>query len=150
MSDTLIALFNPGDSQVNVSLLVKIDQIFELTEVFLFNLSVSTEFSNINERLLIKPGANNIAEGKIVDSNGVYSIVTSIITFSYFLVLVNFTADSYRADVNANSVVVNVTAFGSYDTPFTVKVIPYGADLSVGGMLLILNIDHIANSTVLF
>ena len=70
MSDTLIAEFNPGDSQVNVSLPITMDHIFEPTEVLMFNLTVPDEFSNINGKLLIKSGLNNIV-GEIIDSNGV-------------------------------------------------------------------------------
>ena len=69
-SDTLIAVFNPGDSQVDVSMPVTMDQIFEPTETLQFSLTVPDEFSNINGRLLVIPILNNIAEGEIIDSNG--------------------------------------------------------------------------------
>ena len=36
----------------------------------------------------------------------------------------NFSTDSYRAEVNATNVVVRVMAFGSFDTPFLVEVVP--------------------------
>ena len=36
----------------------------------------------------------------------------------------NFSTDSYRAGVNATNVVMRVMAFGSFDTPFLVEVIP--------------------------
>ena len=70
MSDTLIAQFNPGDSLVNISMPVIMDHIFEPTEVLMFNLTVPDEFSNINGKLSIKSGLNNIV-GEIIDSNGV-------------------------------------------------------------------------------
>ena len=68
-SDTLIALFNPGDSQVDVLLPITMDFIPEPTETFLLNLAVPDDFRDINEHLLIKPGPNNVAEGEIIDSN---------------------------------------------------------------------------------
>ena len=74
-SGTLFAKFNPGDSQANVSISIIKDQIFEPTEVFMLNLTVSDNFSNINGRLCVKPGHKSVAEGEIIDSNGVYSIV---------------------------------------------------------------------------
>ena len=49
---------------------VTMDQIFELTETLQFSLTVPDEFSNMNGRLLIKPGSNNVAVGEILDSNG--------------------------------------------------------------------------------
>ena len=70
MSDTLIALFNPGDSQVNVSLPIIADQIFDPDERLRLTLTVPDEFSNLNGRLLIKPGSNDVAEGKIIESSG--------------------------------------------------------------------------------
>ena len=69
-SDALIAVFNPGDSRVSVSMPVMMDQIFELTETLQFILKVPDEFSNTNGYLLVFPGPNKIAEGKIIDSNG--------------------------------------------------------------------------------
>ena len=48
------------------------------------------------------------------------------------IVLVNFSADSYMAPVNDTPVVVRVMAFGSFDTPFLVEVIPDG-DIPEGG-----------------
>ena len=49
---------------------VIMDQIFESTESLQFSLTVPVEFSNMNGRLLIKPGSNNVAVGEILDSNG--------------------------------------------------------------------------------
>ena len=72
MSDTLIALFNPGDSQANVSLPITVDQIFKPTESLNLNLMVPDEFSDLNGRLLIKPGSNDVAIGEIIDSNSTY------------------------------------------------------------------------------
>ena len=69
-SDTLIAVFNPGDFQVSVSMPVMMDRIFELTETLQFSLTVPDAFSNINGDLLVFPGPNSIAEGEIIDSNG--------------------------------------------------------------------------------
>ena len=40
----------------------------------------------------------------------------------YLLVLVNFSADSYSADVDDNFLVVNITIFGSYDYRFHLEV----------------------------
>ena len=54
---------------MSVSIPITADQIFEPTENFGISLSVPDEFSNVNGRLLIKPGPNNIAEGEINDSN---------------------------------------------------------------------------------
>ena len=71
-SDTLIAMFNPGDSQVDVSMQVTVDQIFEPTEDLRFNQSIPDEFSNFGGRLLVLPASNNIAEGEIIDSNGMH------------------------------------------------------------------------------
>jgi len=45
------------------------NQTFEPTETLEFSLTVPDKFANINGRLLIKPGSNNIAEGEIIDSN---------------------------------------------------------------------------------
>ena len=45
------------------------DFIAELTETFLLNLTVPDDFSDINGRLLIKPGANDAAEGEIINSD---------------------------------------------------------------------------------
>ena len=36
----------------------------------------------------------------------------------------NFSTDSYRARVNDTRVIVRVMAFGSFDTPFLVEVVP--------------------------
>ena len=69
-SNTLTAVFNPGDSQAVVSMPVIMDQVFEPTETLQFSLTVPDEFSNINGRLLIKPGSNDMALGEIIDSNG--------------------------------------------------------------------------------
>ena len=41
-----------------------------------------------------------------------------------FPVLVNFTAVSYRAGVNATYIVVRVMVFGSFDIPFLVEIRP--------------------------
>ena len=60
---------------------------------------------------------------------------------SFYVVLVNFSADSYKANVNATSVNVYVTVFGSYDTKFCVQVIPNDTYVTQKGMLLITNID---------
>ena len=49
------------------------------------------------------------------------------------MVLVNLTADSYRADINATSVEISVMAFGSFDSQFIVEVVPDGTDLPEGG-----------------
>ena len=68
VSDTLTALFNPGDSRVDVSMPVIMDQISEPTENLRFNQTVPDEFSNVDGRLFIKQGPNNIAEGKIINS----------------------------------------------------------------------------------
>jgi len=54
---------------VSVSIPITVDQIFESTENFGISLSVPDEFSNVNGRLLIKPGPNNITKGEINDSN---------------------------------------------------------------------------------
>ena len=70
VSDTLVALFNPGDSQAVVSMPVIMDQEFEPTETLQFSLTVPDEFSNINGRLLIIPGSNDMVVGEIIDSNG--------------------------------------------------------------------------------
>ena len=78
VSDTLIALFNPGDSQVNVSMPVIMDHIFEPTEFLVFNMTVSDEFININRKPLIKSGLNNIAEGEIIDSNSMYNSMINL------------------------------------------------------------------------
>ena len=72
VSDTLTALFNPGDSQVNVSLPIIMDQIFEPTERLSLTLTVPDGFSDLNGKLLVKSGLNHIAEGEIIDSNGSY------------------------------------------------------------------------------
>jgi len=68
-SDTLITLFNPGDSQVNVSIPITADQIFEQIEIFWVSLTVPDEFSNFDGRLMIKLGSNDISEGEIINSN---------------------------------------------------------------------------------
>ena len=47
-----------------------------------------------------------------------------MICIPVILVLVNFSADSYIATVNANSVHIFVTAFGSFVSPFLVEVKP--------------------------
>ena len=55
---------------MDVSLPIIMDQILEPTESLNLSLTVPDEFSNLNGRLLIKPGPNDIAEGEIIDSNG--------------------------------------------------------------------------------
>ena len=45
------------------------DFIPEPTETFLLNITVPDDFSDINGRLLIKPGPNDVAEGEIINSN---------------------------------------------------------------------------------
>ena len=52
---------------------------------------------------------------------------------SLILVLVNFSTDSFTARVNSTSVIVRVMAFGSFDAPFLVQVVPNGVDLPEGG-----------------
>ena len=47
-------------------------------------------------------------------------------------VLVNFSADSYRANFNASSVIMRVMAFGSFASPFLVEVIPGMDDVPKG------------------
>ena len=59
--------------------------------------------------------------------------LTNMNTFHFTVVLVNFTADSYRADVNATSVSISVMAFGSFDSQFIVEVVPDRAHLPKGG-----------------
>ena len=54
-------------------------------------------------------------------------------SFHFTVVLVNFSADSYRAGVNATSVSIFVTAFGSFDSQFIVEVVPDGTDVPEGG-----------------
>ena len=49
---------------------VTIDQIFEPTETLRFNLNIPDEFSNPDGKLLVISVPDNIAEGKIIDSNG--------------------------------------------------------------------------------
>ena len=46
--------------------------------------------------------------------------------------LVNFSTDSYRAAVNATSVIVHVMAFGFFASPFLVEVIPDTDDVPEG------------------
>ena len=69
-SKALIAVFNPGDSRVDVSMPVTIDQIFEPIETLRFNLSIPDEFSNVSGRLLVISVPDNTAQGEIIDSNG--------------------------------------------------------------------------------
>ena len=72
----------------------------------------------------------------------------------------NFSTDSYRAEVNATNVVVRVMAFGSFDTPFLVEVVPdvdvdipestyklkhswlYSYDWTITATLKLLEINH--------
>ena len=74
MSDSICAKFDPGDSQVNVSIPIMKDQIFEPTEFLMLNLTVPDKFSNINGRLCITPGNNNFVKGEIIDSNGMFAV----------------------------------------------------------------------------
>ena len=46
--------------------------------------------------------------------------------------LVNFSATSYRADVNATSVIVRVMAFGFFSEAFIVDVVPDAEDFAEG------------------
>ena len=48
------------------------------------------------------------------------------------LVLVNFTAPSYRAGFNASVVIVRVTAFGSFDLAFLVEAVPDAVNIPEG------------------
>ncbi|XP_065903410.1 extracellular matrix organizing protein FRAS1-like [Dysidea avara] len=113
-SDTLIAIFAPGVSQVNVSMIIAMDGTIEPTEMLKFTLSVPVEFSNVNGRFSVKAGKNNTADGKILNSG----------------VLVNFTASSYKASVDTTEVIVHLTALGNFDTPFIVNVIPDSEDIA--------------------
>ena len=70
-SDPLIAVFTPGASQATVSVNLTRDGIFEPTEMLKFNLTVPDEFSNISGRLLVKTGDNDMADGEIINSEGV-------------------------------------------------------------------------------
>ena len=72
MSGTLTALFNPGESQVNVTLPIVMDGIFDPDESLRLTLTVPDEFSNLNGRLLIKPGSNDVAVGRINESSGMW------------------------------------------------------------------------------
>ena len=56
---------------MNVSVPIIADAIFDPGESFRLSLTVPDEFSNVNGRLLIKPGDNSMAMGEIVDSNGI-------------------------------------------------------------------------------
>jgi len=47
---------------------------------------------------------------------------------------VNFTASSYIADVNATTAVVNVTAFGCFNSTLYIQVIPDATYVLKGGM----------------
>jgi len=53
--------------------------------------------------------------------------------FNITLVLVNFTASSYIAEVNATIAVVNVTAFGSFNSILILEVIPDATHIPRGG-----------------
>ena len=70
-SATLTAVFHPGNTQVNISLNITKDAIFEPTEFLKLTLTVPDEFSNINGRLLVKTGDNDMANGEIINSGGV-------------------------------------------------------------------------------
>ena len=74
VSDTLIALFNPGVSQVNVSLPIIMDRIFDPNESFRLTLTVPDEFSNLTGRVLVKPGSNGVAVGEIIESSGTWCV----------------------------------------------------------------------------
>ena len=50
--------------------------------------------------------------------------IINIYVHDVFPVLVNFSAVSYRAGVNATNIVVQVKVFGSFYTPFLVEVRP--------------------------
>ena len=67
------------------------------------------------EKSLILMVHNNNYYGKVYNKPCLHNLV---------LVLVNFSTVSYRAEVNATNIVVRVMAFGSFDTPFLVEVIP--------------------------
>lgn len=73
-SNTLTAVFRPGDSRVNVSMPITMDRLFEPSEVLGFSLTVPSNFSDVRGRLLVKPGINNIAEGVIMESSGNYNV----------------------------------------------------------------------------
>ena len=74
-------------------------------------------------------------QGEIINSNG-----TKMIMYVYnkpylhnvISVLVNFSANSYRAEVDATSVTVRVMAFGSFYFPFLLEVIPKTVDTPEG------------------
>ena len=56
-----------------------------------------------------------------------HQMVFSIFIHTYtYVFIVNFSADSYKTGISAKAVVVHVMAFGSFNSPFTVKVIPEG------------------------
>ena len=57
----------------------------------------------------------------------VYNLLTCVTA-----VLVNFSAASYRANVNTTSVIVRVMAFGSFASPFLVEVVPDIDDVPEG------------------
>ena len=84
-SDPLIAVFTPGASQAVVSVNITKDELLEQTEMLKFNLTVPDEFSNINGRLLVKTGDNDMADGEIINSGGVYLLLIIIIV--YFTIL---------------------------------------------------------------
>jgi len=46
------------------------DGLLEQTEMLKFNLTIPVEFSNVNGRLLVKTGDNNMADGEIINSEG--------------------------------------------------------------------------------
>ena len=69
-SDPLIAVFTPGASQATVSVNITKDGLLEQTEMLKFNLTIPVEFSNVNGRLLVKTGDNNMADGEIINSEG--------------------------------------------------------------------------------
>ena len=92
-SDPLTAIFTPGASQATVELNITKDGLFEETEMLKFNLTVPDEFSNINGMLLIKTGDNDMADGEIINSGGVYIIVNSVVFF--FVFFFNILFNSY-------------------------------------------------------
>ena len=70
-SDPLIAVFTPGASQASVALSITKDELLEQTEMLKLNLTIPDEFDNINGRLLVKTGDNDMADGEIINSGGV-------------------------------------------------------------------------------
>ena len=72
---------------------------------------------------------------EIINSNGTKMIMyvyNKLYLHNIISVLVNFSASSYRAEVDATSVIVHVIVFGSIFHPFTVQVIPKTIDTPNG------------------